>query len=84
MFSRISVLSLAAAALLSVSVSAAPAPSTQHLTARDFNCDVENVQCCKSTMTHKEAQKEFGGLLALDGLIGNIGLNCSVRRAFFT
>ena len=32
----------------------------------------------KQTLTHSEASKAFGGLLALDGILGNVGLGCSV------
>ena len=31
-------------------------------------------------MSHKEASQAFGGLLALDGVLGNVGLGCSVSR----
>lgn len=31
----------------------------------------------KQTMTHDEATKAFGSLLALGGVLGNVGLGCS-------
>lgn len=48
------------------------------LRARDFNCDVKNVSCCKQTVTKEAAQKEFGNLLSLGDVVGNVGLSCTV------
>ncbi|CAD6564695.1 MAG: hypothetical protein CYPHOPRED_004624 [Cyphobasidiales sp. Tagirdzhanova-0007] len=44
---------------------------------RNGSASVKNVQCCQQMMTQGEASQAFGSLLALDGLIGNVGLNCS-------
>ena len=32
-------------------------------------------------MTHQEASQAFAGILSLDGLLGNVGLGCSVSVA---
>ena len=73
---------MAVATLLSIAASSTSASPidmrVSTLYARDFNCDVKNVQCCESTMSRSEAKKEFAGLLGLDGLVGNLGLNCNV------
>lgn len=40
----------------------------------------DRVQCCKQTMTQKEASKAFAGLLILDDIVGNVGLSCTVSQ----
>lgn len=65
------------AALTLLTALAAASPIA--LTARDFNCNVENVRCCEQVLTQHEAAKQLGALLVLPGdLIGNIGISCSV------
>lgn len=50
-----------------------------NLTARDFNCNVENVQCCQQLLSKNEATKSLGGLLNLPlSVVGNVGLSCTV------
>lgn len=56
--------------------------SASPIRPRDFNCNVENVQCCKQVMSQHDAVRELGGLLVLPGdLVGNVGLSCSVGIA---
>ncbi|KAK9895549.1 hypothetical protein P389DRAFT_197605 [Cystobasidium minutum MCA 4210] len=48
------------------------------LSARDFNCNVENVQCCQQLLSRNEATKSLGGLLNLPlSAVGNVGLSCT-------
>lgn len=49
------------------------------LAARDFNCNIENVQCCQQLLSKNEATKSLGGLLNLPvSALGNVGLSCTV------
>lgn len=55
------------------------------LTARDFNCNVENVQCCQQLLSKNEATKSLGGLLNLPvNVIGNVGLSCTVSLNIYS
>lgn len=49
------------------------------LTARDFNCNVDHIQCCQQLLSKNEATKSLGGLLNLPlNVVGNVGLSCTV------
>jgi len=54
---------------------------TKHLTARDFNCNVDHISCCEQLLSNNEATQSLGGLLNVPiSALGNVGLSCSVSR----
>ena len=64
-------------ALVATASSAFGAPS--RLTKRDFFCDVKNIHCCDEMLSNKEAGEALGGLLNIPtGVLGNVGLGCTV------